>query len=90
MHLLRWTAMRMALAAGAPSIDLGGVDVPGARRRPEPGDANWGLYEHKVGFGAGWVESAGAHEIVLRPSVYRIQGLLRTVRRRLLGLPARP
>jgi lipid II:glycine glycyltransferase (peptidoglycan interpeptide bridge formation enzyme) len=89
MHLLRWTAIRMALAAGAPSIDLGGVDVAGARRRPEPGEATWGLYEHKAGFGARWIESAGAHEIVLRPAVYRTQGLLRTLRRRLRGLAAR-
>jgi len=82
MHLLRWTAIRMALAAGAPSIDLGGVDLAGARERPEPGDANWGLYEHKAGFGARWVQSAGAHEIVLRPALYRTQGMLRAMRRR--------
>ena len=71
MHLLRWTAIRAAIEAGHTSIDLGGVDVRGARSRPEPGDAQYGLYEHKVSFGAAWLESAGAHEIVLRPWVSR-------------------
>jgi lipid II:glycine glycyltransferase (peptidoglycan interpeptide bridge formation enzyme) len=67
MHLLRWTAITMALAEGAPVIDLGAVDVPGARRRPLPGEATYGLFEHKLSFGARWVESVAAHEIVLRP-----------------------
>jgi hypothetical protein len=41
------------------------------------------MYEHKVGFGARWVESAGAHEVVLRPTVYRADVNLRDLRRRL-------
>ena len=87
MHLLRWTVIRLARDDGAPSIDLGGVDVPGARRRPEQGEPQWGMYEHKVGFGARWVESAAAHEIVLRPTVYRADVTLRDLRRRLRRLP---
>jgi len=67
MHLVRWTAMTTALAEGAPLIDLGTVDVPGARREPVQGEATFGLYEHKRSLGAHWVESAAAHEIVLRP-----------------------
>ena len=86
MHLLRWTAIQMARDDGAPTIDLGGVDVPGARRLPTPGEPQWGMYEHKVGFGARWVESAGAHEIVLRPGVYRTDVTLRDLRRRLRRL----
>ncbi len=86
MHLLRWTAIRMARDDGAPSIDLGGVDVAGARRMPTPGEPQWGMYEHKIGFGARWVESAAAHEIVLRPTVYRADTTLRTLRRRLRRL----
>jgi lipid II:glycine glycyltransferase (peptidoglycan interpeptide bridge formation enzyme) len=88
MHLLRWTVIRMARDDRAPSIDLGGVDVPGARRLPRPGEPQWGMYEHKIGFGARWVESAGAHEIVLRPTVYRADVMLRDLRRRVRGLPA--
>lgn len=86
MHLLRWTAIRMARDDGAPSIDLGGVDVRGARRMPTPGEPQWGMYEHKVGFGARWVESTAAHEIVLRPTVYRADTTLRELRRRLRRL----
>jgi lipid II:glycine glycyltransferase (peptidoglycan interpeptide bridge formation enzyme) len=83
MHLLRWSAIRMALAEGAPSIDLGGVDLPGLRRKPEPSEPSWGMYEHKRSFGAEWVESAAAHEIELRPLVYRLGLVARSLRRRL-------
>ena len=86
MHLLRWTAIREALAAGAPFIDLGGVDVPGARRLPVKGEPLWGLLEHKRSFGAEWVESVAAHEIVVRPWVHRAgraaRAVYRLVRRR--------
>ncbi len=72
MHLVRWTAIRDALAAGCPAIELGGVDLPGHRHRPERGDANRGLYEHKRGFGAEWLEREDARRIVLRPSAERL------------------
>jgi lipid II:glycine glycyltransferase (peptidoglycan interpeptide bridge formation enzyme) len=80
MHLLRWTAIREAIETGDPAIDLGGVDVPGARRIPLPGEPTYGLYEHKRSFGAEWIECAPAHEIVLRPWVHRSRGLARRVR----------
>ena len=85
MHLLRWRAIADAVRAGMSSIDLGGVDVRGARRQPEPGEPTWGLYQHKLSFGATWVESAAAHEIVLRPVVYRASLAARGLR----GLVAR-
>src|SRR4029077_6593587 len=96
MQLLRWTAMTLALGAGMPCLDLGGVDVPGARHQPAPGDATWGLYEHKVGFGARraggldeqrvgfgprWMEWVGPHELILRPTVYRAGLAARSARR---------
>jgi hypothetical protein len=60
--------------------------VPGARRRPRRGEPCFGLYEHKASFGARWVESAPAHEIVLRPWTYRAaaiaRGLIRLARLR--------
>ncbi len=71
MHLLRSHVIGEALETGLPSIDLGGVDVRGARGKPEKGAHNHGMWEHKASFGAEWVESAAAHEIVLRPWVYR-------------------
>ncbi len=67
MHLVRWTIIRDALTAGAPWIDLGGVDLPGHREPPASGEPTWGLYEHKRGFGAAWTAREPARRIVLRP-----------------------
>lgn len=67
MHLLRWRAIELALAEGRSEMDLGGVDVAGARRPPEPGEPTFGLYEHKRSFGAQWVALAGAQEHIARP-----------------------
>jgi lipid II:glycine glycyltransferase (peptidoglycan interpeptide bridge formation enzyme) len=85
MHLLRWHAIREALLAGLPSIDLGGVDIRGARHKPEKGETTYGLWEHKASFGAEWVESAPAHELVLRPWVYRAGLAAGRLRRTLRG-----
>ncbi len=70
LHLLRWRAMQLAIREGRAELDLGGVDVPDARREPRPGEPMWGLYEHKRSFGAEWLELAGAHERVARPVRY--------------------
>ena len=64
-HLLRWRAVQLAIAEGRAQMDLGGVDVAGARRIPIRGESMYGLYEHKRSFGAEWVELAGAHERVI-------------------------
>jgi hypothetical protein len=66
MHLLRWRAIQLALAEGRTEMDLGGVDVAGARRVPKQGEPTYGLYEHKRSFGAQWVALAGAQERVAR------------------------
>jgi hypothetical protein len=66
MHLLRWRAIQLALAEGRREMDLGGVDLPGARRVPVEGEPTYGLYEHKRSFGAQWVALAGARERVAR------------------------
>ena len=66
MHLLRWRAIQLALAEGRTEMDLGGVDVAGARRVPKEGEPTYGLYEHKRSFGAEWVALAGAQERVAR------------------------
>jgi serine/alanine adding enzyme len=84
-HVLRWRAIQLAIAEGRAQMDLGGVDVAGARRIPKSGEPMYGLYEHKRSFGAEWVELAGAHERVIRPRRYRLGRVLtravRTVRR---------
>ncbi len=84
MHLLRWRAIELALAERRDEMDLGGVDVVGARRPPEPGEPTYGLYEHKRSFGARWVSLVGAHERVARPwrytagrAVARVERVLR-------------
>jgi hypothetical protein len=52
-------------------MDLGGVDVAGARREPREGEPMWGLYQHKLSFGGRWLELSGAHEIVMRRRRYQ-------------------
>ena len=71
MHLLRWRAIELALAERRTEMDLGGADVAGARRPPEPGEPTYGLYEHKRSFGARWVALAGAQERVARALALR-------------------
>jgi lipid II:glycine glycyltransferase (peptidoglycan interpeptide bridge formation enzyme) len=89
LHLLRWRGIQLALASGCAEIDLGGVDVVGARRVPEEGESMLGLYEHKRSFGAEWVELAGAHEYVadrLRYAAGRVtQRIARQIARRRPG-----
>jgi lipid II:glycine glycyltransferase (peptidoglycan interpeptide bridge formation enzyme) len=84
MHLVRWTVIREALAAGMPSVELGGVDIPGHRRPPTPGEPNHGLYVHKASFGARWVVRTPARRLVLRPWADRLArtrgGILRAGR----------
>jgi lipid II:glycine glycyltransferase (peptidoglycan interpeptide bridge formation enzyme) len=86
MHLLRWHVVRDAHAMGAPWIDLGGVDLPGHRVEPKPGEPSYGLYEHKRSFGATWVEREQARRIVLRPWVERAASASRSVLARTRGL----
>lgn len=69
-HLLRWRAIQLAIREDADEMDLGGVDVAGARHEPKEGEPMFGLYQHKRSFGAEWVELPGAHERVLRPTRY--------------------
>lgn len=88
MHLLRWRAIELALAERRSEMDLGGVDLAGARRPPLPGEPTFGLYEHKRSFGAQWVELAGAHERVIRPWRYTAGRTAARLRRVLRGAPA--
>ena len=69
-HLLRWRAIQLAIREHATEMDLGGVDVAGARHEPREGEPMFGLYQHKRSFGAEWVELPGAHERVIRPWRY--------------------
>jgi lipid II:glycine glycyltransferase (peptidoglycan interpeptide bridge formation enzyme) len=64
--------MRRALAEGRTEMDLGGVDVPGARHRPTADEPAHGMLTFKESFGARWIELAGAHEKVLSPGRYAL------------------
>lgn len=85
LQLLRWAAIRIAIAERSDEMDLGGVDVVGARRPPRDGEPTYGLYEHKRSFGARWVQLSGAHEHVNDQLGYRAGTVLAAVRRRLAG-----
>jgi lipid II:glycine glycyltransferase (peptidoglycan interpeptide bridge formation enzyme) len=81
-HLLRWRAIQLAIREHASEMDLGGVDVAGARHEPKEGEPMHGLYQHKRSFGAEWVELPGAHERVLRPWRYAVGRVTARVVRR--------
>ena len=88
VHLLLWRALQLAAREGRSELDLGGVDVAGARCEPRPGDAMYGLFEFKRSFGGRWVELAGAHGRVLHPARARAGTVLTRVghrARRLVG-----
>jgi lipid II:glycine glycyltransferase (peptidoglycan interpeptide bridge formation enzyme) len=89
MHLVRSTLLRDALLEGARHVDLGGVDLPGRREVPQPGDPNHGLYEHKASFGASWVVREPARRIVLRPWADRAAGTSRALLGRARALRSR-
>lgn len=66
MGLILWRALQLAAREGRTELDLGGVDVRGARRAPLPGEPTYGLLKFKQSFGGQWIELSGAHERVLR------------------------
>ena len=72
LHLLRWRAIQLAIREGCTEMDLGGVDVAGARHEPREDDPLYGLYQHKRSFGARWLELTGAHERVFDPRGYAL------------------
>lgn len=81
LHLLRWRAVQMAIREGCREMDLGGVDVAGARGEPREGDPLYGLYQHKRAFGGRWLELTGAHERVFDGRGYALGRLTGRVAR---------
>jgi hypothetical protein len=85
LHLLRWRAIQLAIREGCTEMDLGGVDVRGARDEPREADPLFGLYQHKRSFGGRWIALTGAHERVFDARGYAIgrmtSRLARLVRR---------
>jgi lipid II:glycine glycyltransferase (peptidoglycan interpeptide bridge formation enzyme) len=85
--LILWRALQLAAREGRDELDLGGVDVRGARREPRPGEPTYGLLRFKQSFGGCWVELAGAHERVLRRPRYLVAGSAHRASRALRSLP---
>ncbi len=83
VRLVIWRGMQIALHEGRKEMDLGGVDTPAARRKPEPGEEMHGLLTFKEAFGGQWVEQSGNHEWVARPWRYRVGRVLAAVARRI-------
>jgi hypothetical protein len=86
IHLVLWEAIRIATAESRSELDLGGVDVAGARGLPVRGDRMWGLYEFKRAFGGRWVELTGAYERAARPRRYAAGRALAAIARRIPGV----
>ena len=74
MGLILWRALGLAAREGRAELDLGGVDVRGARREPLPGEPTYGLLRFKQSFGGRWIELSGAHERVLRRRRHALAG----------------
>jgi lipid II:glycine glycyltransferase (peptidoglycan interpeptide bridge formation enzyme) len=83
VRLLIWRGMQIALREGRKEMDLGGVDTPGARRKPEKGEEMHGLLAFKEQLGGEWVEQSGNHEWVARPWRYALGRVLAAVARRI-------
>jgi lipid II:glycine glycyltransferase (peptidoglycan interpeptide bridge formation enzyme) len=75
-RLILWRALQLAAREGRAELDLGGVDVAGARSEPRPGDPMYGLLEFKQSFGGTWVELSGAHERIVSQARARAGTLL--------------
>jgi peptidoglycan pentaglycine glycine transferase (the first glycine) len=88
VHLLLWRALQLAAREGRAELDLGGVDVRGARREPLSDEPMYGLLEFKRSFGGEWIELAGAHEQVLRPARHVLVSGARRAARTVRGVPA--
>lgn len=75
-YLLQWEAMSWARRCGALRYDLWGVPDASAEEL-EAGfqtrtNGLWGVYRFKRGFGGHLVRTAGAWDLPLRPSLYRL------------------
>jgi len=80
-HLLQWEAIQWAKQSGCSLYDFWG-----APDEISPEDRMWGVYRFKLGFGARFIRTVGAWDIVLRPlldTLYtRVMPLLLQVMRR--------
>jgi hypothetical protein len=87
VHLVLWRALQLTASEGRTELDLGGVDVRGARHEPLEGEPMYGLLEFKRSFGGRWVELSGAHERVLRRPRHGIASATQAAARAIRAIP---
>jgi lipid II:glycine glycyltransferase (peptidoglycan interpeptide bridge formation enzyme) len=87
MGLMLWRALQLAAREGRGELDLGGVDVRGARREPRPGEPTYGLLRYKQSFGGRWIELSGAHQMVLSGPRHAIGSGAQQVARAIRSVP---
>ena len=85
--LVLWRALQLAAREGRDELDLGGVDIRGARREPVPGEPTYGLLRFKQSFGGQWIELSGAHERVLRRAHHALVSGTRRSARAVRSIP---
>lgn len=66
-YLLQWLCVRSARERGCARYDFGGVP-----REPSPADPMYGVYVFKKGFGGVRRGLAGAYDVTVRPTLYRL------------------
>ena len=71
VHLVLWRALQMTCREGRLELDLGGVDVRGARHKPVEGEEMYGLLRFKELLGGEWLALCGNQERIIRPWRYR-------------------
>jgi lipid II:glycine glycyltransferase (peptidoglycan interpeptide bridge formation enzyme) len=64
-----WDLIRRAKAAGCAVLDLGSS---GVGLTPRTTDSGWGVYHFKAGLGARLQAAPRFHDLVLRPTAYRL------------------
>jgi len=66
-YLLQWEAIQWAKACGCQVYDFWG-----APDEISPDDSMWGVYRFKLGFGAAFIRTPGAWDLILRPALYTL------------------
>lgn len=75
-NLVMWEAIRLAKKWGCKYLDMWGALGP----EPDKNDPWYGFHTFKAGYGARHVEYIGTWDLVVSPTLYRIYGLVDSIR----------
>jgi lipid II:glycine glycyltransferase (peptidoglycan interpeptide bridge formation enzyme) len=70
-YLLQWEAIRWAKAIGCDSYDFWGAPAT-----LDDSDPLWGVYRFKSGFGAAFIQTPGAWDVVVKPLRFKLYNQL--------------